>query len=80
MKNSNVLSPKLFLFILVSLRKTKQCVCSTICLALMIINPKMIPEKLLGPMDLAGAQVLCIHETTKVVVIGKHKDFVLAAF
>ena len=31
-------------------------------------------------MDLAGAHALCIHENTKIVVIGKHKDFVLIAF
>ena len=80
MKNSSVLSPKLFLFILLSLRKTRQCVCSPIRLALTIINPKVIPEELLGPTDLAGAQALCIHETTKIVVIDKHEDFVLAAF
>ena len=80
MKNLSVLSSKLFFFIFVSLRKTRQCICSPICLALTIINPKMIPGELLGPTDLAGAQALRIHETTKVVVIGKHEDFVLAAF
>ena len=80
MKNSSVLSPKLFFFILVSLKKSRQYICSPICLALTIINPKIIPGELLGPTDLPRAQTLHIHETAEVVVIGEHKNFVLATF
>ena len=80
MKNSSVLSSKLFSFILVSLRKSRQCICSPICLALTIINPKMIPEEFLGPTDLPGAQTFRIYKTAKVVVIGEHENFVLATF
>ena len=40
----------------------------------------MIPAKLLGPLDLARTQALYIHETTKVVMIGKNKDLVFATF
>ena len=80
MKNSSVLSPKLFFFILVSLKKTRQCICSPICFALTIIDPKMIPGELLGPTDLPGAQTLRIHEAAWVVVIDEHENFVLATF
>ena len=62
MKNVSVLSLKLFFFLLVSLRKTKQYIGSLICLALTIIDTKMILRKLLGPTDLPGAQTLYIHE------------------
>ena len=40
----------------------------------------MVLEELLGPADLSGAQALCIHEATKVVMVCKDKHFVLAAF
>ena len=62
MKNSSVFSLKLFPFILVSLKKIKQCICSSICFALIIINPKVIFGELLGSADLPGAQTLYIHE------------------
>ena len=29
---------------------------------------------------MAGAQTFCIHKTTKVVIINKHKYFVIAIF
>ena len=51
-----------FFFILVSLRKTRQCICSPLYLALTIINPKMIPKELLGLTDLPEAQTLRINE------------------
>ena len=40
----------------------------------------MILAELLGPPDLARTQALCIHETTKVVMIGKTEDLVFATF
>ena len=40
----------------------------------------MILRELLGPMELAETQTLCIHELTKIVMIGKHKNFMLAFF
>ena len=55
MKNLNALTPKLFLFILISLKKTRQCICSPICIALAIINSKIILEELLGSANLPEA-------------------------
>ena len=39
-----------------------------------------MPEELLGPIDLPRAQILYIYEAAKAVVIGKHKNFMLATF
>ena len=80
MKNLGVLSSKLFFFILTPLREARESICSPVGLALMIINPKMISGELLGPTDLSGAQALCIHESTEVIMVGKYQNFVLAAF
>ena len=51
-----------------------------ICLALTIVNSKMISGELLGPADLLEAQTLYIHETTKIIMIGEYKHLVLATF
>ena len=80
MKNLSILSLKLFIFIFVFLRKMRQYICSSICLILTIINKKIVPEELLGPTDLFRAETLYIHKVAKVVVIGKHKNFVFATF
>ena len=34
----------------------------------------------MGPADLPGAQILCIHETTEVIVVRKDENLILAAF
>ena len=80
MENLGVLSLKLFFFIITSLRKAKEGVCSTICLVLTIINSKMIPRELLGLPNLVRAQTLRIHKSTEVIMVGKYQNFVLAAF
>ena len=40
----------------------------------------MVSRKLLSPTDLSGAQALCIHETTEIIVIRKDKNLMFAAF
>ena len=40
----------------------------------------MVLAELLGLPDMARIQALCIHETTKVVMIGKNKNLVFATF
>ena len=37
-------------------------------------------ERALGPRDLSGAQTLCVHETTEVIVVRKDKDLMLRVF
>ena len=75
-----VFNLKLFFLIITSLNKMRQCICSPICLALTIIYQKMIPRKLLGLSNLIRTQVFHVHKAIKVVVIGKHKNFMLAIF
>ena len=70
MKDLGILSLKLFFFIVASLREVKVGVCNFICLALMIVNPKMVSRKLLGLLDLTRAQAFHIHKPTKVVIVG----------
>ena len=67
-------------FSLIPLREARQCVCSSVCFALIIINSKVVTREFLRPADLSGAQTLCIYEPTEVVIVGKYQDFVLAAF
>ena len=80
MKNLSILSLKLFFLFETSLWEAKQSVCSSIGLALAIINLKMVSRKLLGPPDLIKAQTLYIYKLTKVVVVGQDKDLVFAVF
>ena len=70
MENLGVLSSKLFFLIMAPLREAREGVCSTVCLALTIIDSKMIPRELLGPPDLARAQTLRVHKPTEVVIVG----------
>ena len=80
MKDLAILSSELILLILASLRKPQQSICSCICFALAVVNLKMVSGELLGLADLSGAQTLCIHEATKVVVVCKDKHLVFAIF
>ena len=80
MKNWSVFSAKLFLFIFVSLRKTRQYICSPICFALTIIYLKIIAKKLLGPLNLTRTRVFYIYKAAKAVRIGKDEDFMLTTF
>ena len=40
----------------------------------------MVLRELLAPTDLSGAQTLCIHETTEVIMVRKDENLMLAAF
>ena len=41
---------------------------------------KMVMKELLGPTDLSGAQVFCIHEAAEIVVVYEDKNLVFATF
>ena len=45
-----------------------------------IVDLEMVLGELLGPADLSGAQTLCIHETTEVIMVRKDENLMLAAF
>ena len=80
MKDLAIFSSELIFFILTSLQKPWQSICSYICFALAVVDLKMVSGELLGPADLSGAQTFCIHEATKVVVVCEDKHLVLATF
>ena len=80
MKDLAILSSELLLLILASLGKPRQSICSRICLTLAIVNSEIVSRELLGSADLSGAQVLRIHETTKVIVARKDENLMFAAF
>ena len=46
----------------------------------MVVNLKIVLEKLLGLADLSGAQIFCIHKAIKVVIICEDKHLVLIVF
>ena len=62
------------------LRVLKQGISSSVSLALTIIYSEVVMREFLGPADLPGAQTLCVHEFTKVVVVYKDKDLVFTTF
>ena len=61
------------------LRVLRQGSSSNISFVLMIINSEVVTREFLSPADLPGAQTICVHELSEVVMIGKHKDFMLRA-
>ena len=40
----------------------------------------MLPGKFLSPADLSQIQAFGIHESTEIIVIGKHKNLISTAF
>ena len=80
MKDSAILSSEFILLILASLRKSRQSICSCIYFALMVVDSKIVLRELLGPTDLSGAQIFCIHEAIKIVVVCEDEHLVLATF
>ena len=69
------------LFLLFTLLKIlRQSISSSVSLALMIVDLKVVAREFLGPVDLSGAQTLCFHEPTEVVVVGGYEHLMLRPF
>ena len=62
LKNSPILSLKIFFFALALLRVAKQSINSFISLGLAIIDIEMVVGQLLASAYLAKSQVFCIYE------------------
>ena len=60
--------------------EVRQHVCSSVCLALTVINLKVVMREFLSLTDLSGAKTLYIHRPAEVVVFDEYKNFVIAAF
>lgn len=68
-KNLSIFSLKFFFFIEALLKKAKKYIYKPIGFILLIINLKIILEKLLDLFDLTRAQVFSIYEPMKVIMI-----------
>lgn len=77
MKNTSIFGLEFFFLILIPFRKTKKSICSSIGFFLTLINLKIVPRELLGPSNLIKAQILCIHQLTRVIMICKYQNFML---
>ena len=79
MQNLDVLRLEGFFLLSTLLRILRQGIGSSVSLVLTIIDPKVVTREFLSPADLSGAQILCVHEPTKVVMVDKHKAFMSRA-
>lgn len=80
MEDTSILDSMGLFFIEAPLRKARKGVGGGVSFVLSIIYVEVILREFLGPADLAKTQNLYINKLTEVVMIGKHKNFVLAAF
>ena len=80
MQDFDILGVEGFFLFCILLRVLKQDISSSVSLAVTIVNLKVVARELLGPVDLSRAQVLCLHESTEVVVVGEYKHLMLKPF
>ena len=80
MQDFNVFYLEGFFFFSTLLRVSKQGIGSSVSLVLMIIDLEVVIREFLSPADLSEAQIFYVHELLKVVMVGKHKNFILRAF
>ena len=80
MKNLGILGSEIFFLAMIYLGILRQSISSCISFALLVIDLEMVPGEFLCLADLPQTQAFGIHESTKIIVIGKHKNFIFAAF
>ena len=79
MQDFDVLCSEGVFFLSIPLGVSRQGISSSVSFALTIINSEVVTREFLGPADLPGAQTLRIHESSEVVMVGKHEDFMSRA-
>ena len=79
MQNLDVFCLEGVFFLSTLLRVLRQGIGSSVSLALTIIDLEMITREFLSQADLPGAQTFCVHESSEIVMVGKHKDFMSRA-
>ena len=79
MEDFDVLGIEGLFFFCTLLRVLKQSVSSFICLTLTIINSEVVTREFLGPAKLSRVQTFRVYELAEIVVVGKHKNFMLKA-
>ena len=80
MQDLDVLGTENFFLFCTLLRVSKQGIGSSVSLALIIVNLKVVTKGFLGPANLSEAQTLCAYEPTKVVMVGEYKHLMVGAF
>ncbi len=80
MKNLGVLISESFFLSLAPWREARQGISRSIGISRTLIDLEVVSRELLGPVDLAGAQTLCINELMEVVVVSEVDDLVCVAF
>ena len=76
----DVLGSKGLLLLSTLIKVSRQGISSSVSLALIIIDLKVVTREFPSLTDLSGAQTLCVHELSKFIMVGKHEDFMLRAF
>ena len=79
MQDFDVLCSEGVFFLSIPLGVSRQGISSSVSFALTIIDLEVVTREFLGPADLFGAQTLCIHELSEVVMVGKHENFMSRA-
>ena len=79
MQNLDILGSEGLFLLSTPLRVMRQDIGSSVCLALSVIDLKVVTRELLGPANLSGAQTLLFHESLEVVIVVKYEDFMLRA-
>ena len=79
MQNLDVLRSEGVFLLSTPLRVSRQGIGSSVSLVLTIIDLEVVTREFLSPADLPGAQTLRVHELSKVVIVGKHEDFMSRA-
>ena len=80
MQDFDVFGSESLFFLSTPLKVTKQGIGNSDCFVLLIIDPELVTRELLGPANLFGAQILCVHEPAEVVVVDKYKHLMLRPF
>ena len=78
MEDLSIFSSKLFFLIEALLKKARQCICCFIRFTLPIIDIKIVTRELFSPIHLITAQILYIHELSKVIMVKKNKKLVFS--
>ena len=79
MQDFDVFGAEGVFFLRTSLRVSRQGISSSVSFALTIIDLEVVTREFLSPADLPGAQTLRIHESSEVVMVGKHENFMSRA-
>ncbi len=79
MEDLRIFSFESLFFFGASLKKSEQGMSSSICVSMSLTNPKVIPRKFLGQLDLLQNQASGTYELTEVIVVCENDNLIFAA-